>query len=87
MSPILISIHTEELAVRLRRMNAGVRVGRDKVFMLLYADVVVMSESVKELQSLLDVIDEYGRDFGANSSCEKGKVMIVNRSEDERDAT
>ena len=69
-------------------MNAGVRVGRDKVCMLLYADdVVVMSESAEELQSLLDVVDEYRRDFGGNLCCEKSKVMIVNRSKDERDAT
>ena len=37
-------------------MNAGVRVGRDKICMLLHADdVVIMSESAEELlQSLLD---------------------------------
>ena len=40
-------------------MNAGVSVGRDKVCMLLYADdVVVMSESAQELQSLLDVLHD-----------------------------
>ncbi|MPC75190.1 hypothetical protein E2C01_069574 [Portunus trituberculatus] len=27
-------------------------------------DIVVMSESAEELQSLLDVVDGYGRDFG-----------------------
>ena len=53
-------------------MNAGVGVGRDKVCMLLYANyVVVMSESAEELQNLPDVVDEYGRDFGMNFSCEK----------------
>ena len=68
-------------------MNAGVSVGRDKVCMLYADDVVVISESAEELQSLLNVVDEYGRDFGVNFSCEKSKVMIVNRSEDERNAT
>ena len=53
---------------------------------LLYADdVVVMSESANELQSLLDVVDGYGRDFRVRFSSEKSKVMIVNRSEDESD--
>ena len=46
-----------------------------------------MSESAEELQSLLDVIDEYRRDFGVKFSCEKNKVMTVNRSKYERDAT
>ncbi len=39
----------------------------DKICVLLYADdVIVMSETAEELQSLLDVISEYGRDFGVN---------------------
>ncbi|MPC67029.1 hypothetical protein E2C01_061189 [Portunus trituberculatus] len=38
---------------------------------LLYADVVVMSESAFELQSMLDVVDGYGRDFGVRFSSEK----------------
>ena len=74
LSPILFSMYTRTLAVRLRRVNAEVRVGRDKVWMLLYADdVVVMSDSAEELQSLLDVVDEYGRDFGVNFSSGKKK--------------
>ena len=53
-------------------MNAGVRVGRDKVCMLLYADdVVVMSESAEELQSLLDMVYDYERDFGVSFSIKK----------------
>ena len=55
--------------------------------MLLYADdVVVMSESADELQSLLNVVEGYGKDFEVRFSIEKGKVMIVNRSEDESNA-
>ena len=69
-------------------MNAGVKVGRDKICTLLYADdVVVMSESAEEFQSILGVVDGYGRDFGVRFSNEKSKVIVVNRSEDERNAT
>ena len=43
-------MYTEELAVRLRRMNAGVKVGRDKICTLLYADdVVVMSDRSRQV--------------------------------------
>ena len=87
LSPTLFSLYTEELAARMRRMNAGVRVGDGKVCVLFYADdVVVMSESADELQRLLDVVDGYGRDFGVRFSSEKSKVMIVNRSEGECNA-
>ena len=67
-------------------MNAGVKVGNDRLCLLLYADdVVIMSEGADELQSLLDVVAQYGRDFGVKFSSEKSKVMIVNRSQDEED--
>ena len=50
LSPTLFSLYTEELAVRMRRMNAGVKVGTDRLCLLLYADdVVVMSECADEL--------------------------------------
>ena len=84
LSPTLFSLYTEELAARVRRMNVGVKVGRDKIGMLLYADdVVVMSESAEEFQRILDVVDEYGRDFGVKFSSEKSQVMIVNRVDNE----
>ena len=45
LSPTLFSLYTEELAARMR-LNAGVRVGNDRIGVLLYVDdVVVMSES------------------------------------------
>ena len=31
LSPILFSLYTEELAARMRRLNAGVRVGNDRI--------------------------------------------------------
>ncbi len=46
LSPTLFNLYTEGLAARFRRKDAGVRVGEDKICVLLYADdVVVMSES------------------------------------------
>ena len=47
MSPTLFILYTEELAARMRRLNAGVRVVNDRIGVLLYVDdVVVKSESV-----------------------------------------
>lgn len=47
---------------------------------------MVMSESVYLPQSLLDVIDENGRDFGVTLILEQSKIMIVYMSDDERNA-
>ena len=63
LSQARFSLYREELAVRMRRINARVGVGKRKVCLLLYAgDVVVMSESGEELQDLLKMVNEYGKD-------------------------
>ena len=69
----------------MRRMNAGVRVGNDRIGVLLYGDdVVVMNESADELQSLLQFV---AMELGLVSfSSEKNKIMIMNSSEDESNA-
>lgn len=68
----------------MKRMNVGVKVGKDKISVLLYADdVIIMSESGKNFLSLLDVVSGYGKHFGIKFSCQKNKIMIVSRSEDE----
>ena len=85
LSPTLFSIYTEELAARIRRRNVGVNIGREKICLLLYADdVVVMSESGEELQDVLNMVNEYGNDFGVRFNQEKSN-MIVNESEEDRD--
>lgn len=39
------------------------------------------------MQRLFDVVEDYGREFGVAFSNEKGKIMIVNRAEDEKNTT
>ena len=64
LSPTLFILYTEEMAARLRRMNAGVKIDSDKICLLLYADdVIVINETTEELQSLLDVVSGYRKDF------------------------
>ena len=52
-SSILLSMYTEELAVRLRRINAGVRVERDMVCMP--ADLKANSILIFRLQVTCDI--------------------------------
>ncbi len=81
LSPLLFNLYTEEMATRVRRMDVGVRVGGERLRMLLYADdAVIMSENSEELQSMLDCVTEYGRDFNVRFSAEKSQVLVVNGS-------
>lgn len=52
----------------MRRTNAGINVGKDKIRMLLHAKCYDLSE---ELQSLFDAADGFGRDFVVRCSSEK----------------
>ncbi|MPC41059.1 hypothetical protein E2C01_034640 [Portunus trituberculatus] len=78
----------EEVERCVKRQKNGKAAGPDGIPYEMYKndDVVVMNDSADELQSLLDVVDGYGRNFGVWFSSEKSEVMIVNRSEDESNA-
>lgn len=57
----------------MRRMNAGVRNGVEKICMQLYVD----NEKTAKVGS-------YRSNFGTRFSSEKSKTMVVNRPKDDR---
>ena len=62
MSPILFSLFVNGLAREIKAVGKGVQVGRQKVQLLLYADdIVLISDTHKDLQSMLDCVTEYSR--------------------------
>ena len=51
LSPTLVSLYKEELSVKVSRMNAGVKIGEDKIGISLCASyVIVLNESAEKLQ-------------------------------------
>ena len=64
------------------------KVGDDRLGLLLYADdVVLLSESSEDLQRMLDITTEYGMDFNVKFSSEKSQVMVVNGEEIDKERT
>ena len=79
MSPQLFGLYTEELAERLRRTGKGININGNCLNLLMYADdIVILSESKEDLQSLLDVIAGFGRDFDVKFTDEKSQVLVIN---------
>ena len=79
LSPLLFGLYTEELAVRLRKSGYEIRIGEDKLSSLLYADdIVIMSEDSGELQEMLNIVAQYGREFGMKYNNEKSQVLVLN---------
>ncbi|KAF2363928.1 Reverse transcriptase domain [Trinorchestia longiramus] len=86
LSPLLFGLYTEELAVRLRMSGFGLKVRKEKLSCLLYADdIVVVSESEQELQMVMEIVNGYSRDFNGKFGGDKSKVMVIDDDEVDRD--
>ena len=82
LSPVLFAMYTEELAVRVKERELGVRIGNEKISLLMYADdIILMSENSDDLQSMLDVVTEYSVYFGVKFGMDKSLVMVVNEDQ------
>ena len=75
LSPLLFSLYISDLVTSLNTMNIGVPVGDETVRVLLYADdIVLLADSVDNLQSLLDEVHLWCQ---SNGLCIESKTQIV----------
>ena len=78
LSPLLFTIYLEELAMRIRNTNIGINVNGEKLGALMFADdIILITETKEELQTLLNEIRKY-EDANMKFSHEKSKILIVN---------
>ena len=79
LSPLLFSLYTEELILRVKRTGVGMTVSSERLVILMYADdVIIMCGSGEDLQEVLDSVSEYERDFSVKFSADKSKVLVIN---------
>ncbi|CAF2076495.1 unnamed protein product, partial [Rotaria magnacalcarata] len=75
-SPTLFNIFMEELIARIRRLGGGVKIGGIKIGALGYADdLVVLTNTVEEMIRVLEVLDQYGKEWDVKFSGGKCKIM------------
>ena len=80
-SPKLFSIYVESLIPDIERCEAGVAIGTVNVDVLLYADDVVLVSHTREgLQSMLNVVSEFGTNNDTIFNPSKTIFMIFNKS-------
>ena len=68
--------------------NKGIKVGERRVRLLLYADdIVLLAESAKDLQKMLDIVTQYSRQWRFRVNPKKGKseVMLFGRKPRNKD--
>ena len=82
MSPVLFSFFINGLAREIKEKTQGVRVGDTLVRLLLYADdIVLLAESRRDLQDMLDIVTSYSKKWRFRVNPKKGKseVMLFGR--------
>ena len=84
MSPILFSLFINGLAKEINERAVGVEVGKRRVRLLLYADVL-LAESASDLQTMLDIVTAYSKQWRFRVNPKKGKseVMIFGKKPEE----
>ena len=59
LSPLLFNLLINDLAIFLKSLDLGVKIADENIYLILYADdVVLLSESVADLQLLLNAMND-----------------------------
>ena len=76
MSPLLFNLYINDLCDYINITELGVSIGEEKVFMLMYADdLILLGENENDLQSLLDVLYKWCDNWNVQVNCEKSAVI------------
>ena len=76
LSPTLFSLFLNDLAVELKSLNSGVKVGNTGICILLYADdIVLLSDSEEKLQALLNHLNTWCNKWQLVINSDKSKIV------------
>lgn len=86
MSPILFNLVLADLEEELRKVKwGGTRIGEERVYLLLYADdMVLIAEKEEEMKSMLERLEGYIDRKGLEINVEKTKIVRFNRGRGRR---
>ena len=80
LSPILFNVYIDELSQSLNNVSSGCYIGNEFLNHVCYADdLVIFSPSLKGLNSLLKVCDEFGKNFDVIFNCLKSKCIVFRK--------
>ena len=80
-SPILFAVYYDELIAKLARSGYGWRISQHVVGALSYADdITLLSPSVQGLQYMVNICEEYGKEFHVTFNDKKTTGMVFGTS-------
>ena len=78
LSPTLFNFFVDELVKEIKNSKLGVKIQGLDLEALLYADdVVLLADSVEDLQGLIDIVDRFCRKWRMEINLKKSEVMVV----------
>lgn len=78
LSPTLFSLYLNDLAVEIKSLGCGVKLGNEEIAILLYADdIVLLASSPEELQKMLDVVNKWCSKWGMQINASKTQILHV----------
>ena len=76
LSPTLFALFVNDLAKDVNKLNLGIDINGRNLCMLLYADdIVLLSDSPENLQSLLSELNKWCDKWQMKINCDKSKIM------------
>ena len=85
MSPTLFSIFVNDLAIRIKDLNCGIKTDNEKTAILLYADdVVLLADNEVEMQTMLDEVNDWCIEWNMNVNMAKTKIMEFRQDKAEK---
>ncbi|GFN92238.1 endonuclease-reverse transcriptase [Plakobranchus ocellatus] len=82
LSPDLFSLYSE-IIMRNLENHPGIKVGRQNINNLRYADdTVLIAENKEDLQKLLNIVEEESRKKGLELNSKKTEVMVISRKQE-----
>ena len=78
LSPTLFNYFVEILAKKLRGLGAKVE-GLDMGSLLYADDIVLVAESADQLQSMIDAVDEFCRNWHMDINLKKSEIMVAGK--------
>jgi exonuclease III len=80
LSPTLFILFINDLVKGLKELDLGIKIGEMKVPILLYADdVAILSENEKDMQSMLNFINNWCKTWSLSVNISKTKVMHIRK--------
>ena len=80
-SPILFAVYYDELIAKLARRGYGCRISQHFVDALSYADdITLLSPSLQGLQYMVNICEEYGKEFHVTFNDKKTTGMVFGAS-------